>query len=237
MRETRCKRFHVVEPLASPLCEHRERLSGKRETRCKRFHVVEPLAAPLCEHRERLSMRRETRCKRFHVVEPLAAPLCEHRERLSVRRERLSVRRETRCEQRERLSMRRETRCKRFHVVEPLASPLCEQRETPGKRFDVVEPFASRLRPIAEPLSEHHASRCPRRVRSRTRSSTPKYTWPSPGPFVGGRWSWRSTRFYWDGGTKGRRTGLVPSWRLPVPLRQAKPGRGGSHVASRNLSK
>ena len=187
-----------------------------RETRCKRFHVVEPLASPLCEHRERLSGKRETRCKRFHVVEPLAAPLCEHRERLS---------------------MRRETRCKRFHVVEPLASPLCEQRETPGKRFDVVEPFASRLRPIAEPLSEHHASRCPRRVRSRTRSSTPKYTWPSPGPFVGGRWSWRSTRFYWDGGTKGRRTGLVPSWRLPVPLRQAKPGRGGSHVASRNLSK
>ena len=72
-----------MKPLASRLCEDRER-------RCTRFDDVKPLASRLWEHRERRWERLGRRRTRLGGLEPLAAPRSEHLGTLEEDTERLS---------------------------------------------------------------------------------------------------------------------------------------------------
>jgi hypothetical protein len=84
LREHRCKRFHVVEPLAHPP-------ASLRETLLKRRQPPSELRETLSKCRERLQVFREHRCKRFHVVEPLASLPSSFRGTLSAPPGRLSA--------------------------------------------------------------------------------------------------------------------------------------------------
>jgi uncharacterized protein (UPF0335 family) len=156
-------------------------------------------------------------------------------ERPSALEETLSVLEET-------LSAFVEQRCERFDVVKPLASRPSARAERLSVLEETLSAFVERLSALEETLSAFAEQRCKRfpvvePLASLLRTSVRG----APGFEAGSSARTRVAGNYLDStGTVGRQDALAPckaSCRPPVPLRQAKPGRGGSHVASRNLSK
>ena len=224
--------------------------ASRRSARVERLSVLE----------ETLSVFVEQRCKRFDVVEPLASRPSAFAERpseleetLSAFVERLSVLEET-------LSAFVEQRCERFDVVKPLASRPSARAERLSVLEETLSAFVERLSALEETLSAFAEQRCkrfddgeptrgsPRQRRRGLRSGSTSWiallrtsVRGAPGFEAGSSARTRVAGNYLDStGTVGRQDALAPckaSCRPPVPLRQAKPGRGGSHVASRNLSK
>ena len=237
-RAVRCERFHVVEPLASPLSDTESvssstesvGLSECRAVRCERFHVVEPLASPLFECRERLFECRErlsecraVRCERFHVVEPLASPLFECRERLFEHRG-LSPSAESVSSSTESVSSSAEGVSSNTESVSSNAESISSNAESVSSSTESVSwNTESRSRHV-ESVSwnaERHATRrrtggsqsdAPSAVTVRVRN---QYGAPGRSPSSGGprRGARRFLPKYWDAGTPGRggrRPGVRP---------------------------